>query len=132
LSLKEGGDPLNPEHWTKSQEPLMTLSGQTKVYGPGHNSFATSPDGTEDWIIYHATTGMSDGWNNRKARAQKITWDEATGMPTFGEPLSLDTAIPVPSGEGVFKAEHAVQEGTSLTYDLIPAAMNTEAPLLVH
>ena len=24
------------------------------VFGPGHNSFVKSPDGREDWIVYHA------------------------------------------------------------------------------
>lgn len=82
------------------------MDEEAGVYGPGHNSFVSSPDGTEQWIVYHATTAPTDGWGNRKARAQKLTWDEA-GNLRLGKPFSLDTAIEVPSGMGVFKVEPA-------------------------
>ncbi|GIP18245.1 hypothetical protein J40TS1_38870 [Paenibacillus montaniterrae] len=131
LELQAGGDPLKPEHWTKLEQPLMTMDEEAEVYGPGHNSFTSSPDGSETWIVYHATSGIHDGWSNRKARAQLVSWDEQ-GMPVFGKPLSLNTAITVPSGEGVFRAEHARQEGDRLLFDLIPASVEGEMPLLLH
>jgi GH43 family beta-xylosidase len=31
---------------------LRSIPGQ--VIGPGHNSFTQSPDGSEEWIVYHA------------------------------------------------------------------------------
>ncbi|MFC5987466.1 hypothetical protein [Marinicrinis lubricantis] len=43
-------------------------------------------------------------------------------MPIFGAPLSLDTAIPIPSGTGVFRAEHAAFNGGTLEFHLIPIA----------
>jgi len=131
LELKEGGNPLEPDHWIKHEEPLMAMDEEAEVYGPGHNSFTSSPDGSETWMVYHATSGIHDGWSNRKARAQLVTWDDQ-GQPIFGQPLSLDTAIAVPSGEGVYRAEHALQEGGKLVFDLIYANVDGEMPVLLH
>ncbi|EXX88487.1 alpha-N-arabinofuranosidase, partial [Paenibacillus darwinianus] len=131
LSLKAGGDPLAAADWTKSLEPLLQMDEEAGVFGPGHNSFVPSPDGTEDWIVYHATSGISDGWNNRKARAQRVIWG-ADGMPQFGGPLSLDTAIGVPSGAGVFEAASAAIENGRMTFEHIPSSIDSEAPLLIR
>jgi GH43 family beta-xylosidase len=35
---------------------VFQTSEENGVYAPGHNSFFTSPDGKEDWILYHANT----------------------------------------------------------------------------
>lgn len=131
LALKEGGDPLRPEDWQKSAEPLLTMDEEAGVYGPGHNSFVKSPDGTEDWIVYHGTTSPSDGWNNRKARAQRIAWNEQ-GLPEFGKPLPLETAIPLPSGSGVYQAKHAERDEDRLSFGRFTVAVPAEMPLLVH
>ncbi|CAG7725701.1 unnamed protein product, partial [Allacma fusca] len=32
------------------------------VYGTGHASFTSSPDGTQTWIIYHAMEKIDGGW----------------------------------------------------------------------
>ncbi|WP_339157439.1 family 43 glycosylhydrolase [Paenibacillus sp. FSL W8-0186] len=131
LALKEGGDPLQPEDWERATGPLMTMDEEAGVYGPGHNSFVKSPDGTEDWIVYHGTTSPTDGWNNRKARVQRITWNEQ-GLPELGKPLSLETAIPLPSGSGVYLAKHALRDGDRLSFGKFAAAVPAEMPLLVH
>ncbi|CAM4320410.1 family 43 glycosylhydrolase [Paenibacillus endophyticus] len=132
LALEPGGDPLDAASWQKTKEPLMQMDGEAGVYGPGHNTFAQSQDGREDWIIYHATSGQSDGWNNRKARAQRIEWG-TDGIPSFGAPLALQTAIEVPSGNGVIQAKHARTEGTDkLTFDGIHSASTAVMPLLIH
>jgi hypothetical protein len=69
------------------------------VFGPGHNGFFTSPDGTEDWIVYHANDSASDGCDNgRTTRAQKFTW-KADGTPDFGTPVRLGATLDGPSGE---------------------------------
>lgn len=94
-----GDDVLDPAAWTKHPEPVFEKSEENGVFGPGHNSFFKSPDGTEDWILYHANDspeGVCD--NRRTTRAQPFTWNE-DGTPNFGVPVSLDTELPVPSGE---------------------------------
>jgi GH43 family beta-xylosidase len=67
------------------------------VYGPGHNGFAKSPDGTEDWIIYHAKVDTGPNWN-RVIRMQRFTW-RPDGSPDFGQPVASGVRLPVPSGE---------------------------------
>lgn len=98
LVAEPGADLLDPNAWTQHPEPVFTRQDHLGVYGPGHCFFFQSPDGREDWIVYHAKTTSDYTYNERSARAQPFTWG-ANGYPDFGEPLSLDTDIPVPSGE---------------------------------
>ncbi|HEX2300884.1 MAG TPA: family 43 glycosylhydrolase, partial [Pseudonocardiaceae bacterium] len=94
-----GGNPLSASSWVKAAQPVFQRSDANGVYGPGHNGFFTSPDGTEDWIVYHANDSTSDGCdNNRTTRAQKFTWN-ADGTPNFGTPVRLGTTLDGPSGE---------------------------------
>lgn len=94
-----GGDPLLQSSWVKSPQPVFQRSNANGVYGPGHNGFFKSPDGTEDWIVYHANNSASGGCDmNRTTRAQKFTWN-ADGTPNFGTPAALSTRLAVPSGE---------------------------------
>ncbi|MFF3445455.1 family 43 glycosylhydrolase [Streptosporangium sp. NPDC002721] len=94
-----GADPLNPAHWTKHPTPVFQRSDANSVYAPGHNGFFTSPDGTEDWIVYHANSSAGGGCDmNRSTRAQKFTWN-ADGTPNFGTPVRLGTTLTSPSGE---------------------------------
>ncbi|WP_379133975.1 family 43 glycosylhydrolase [Paenibacillus sp. sgz500958] len=131
LALKPGSDPLDPAGWEKAQQPLLNMDEEAGVFGPGHNSFASSPDGSEQWIVYHATSGAADGWNNRKARAAKVTWDDG-GLPVFGKPQALSTPVEVPSGMGIFWAGDAASEGERLTFPNLPSTVDTIIPLLVH
>jgi GH43 family beta-xylosidase len=87
-------DPMQPSSWTKSG-PVFQAAND--VHGPGHNGFAKSPDGSEDWIIYHAKVDTGPNWN-RVIRMQRFTW-RADGSPDFGEPVASGVPLPVPSGE---------------------------------
>ncbi|MBT1091001.1 family 43 glycosylhydrolase [Streptomyces sp. Tu102] len=94
-----GTDPLSPASWTKKQTPVFQRSDTNGVYGPGHNGFFTSPDGTENWIVYHANSASNGGCGNgRTTRAQEFTWN-ADGTPNLGTPVALGTTLPGPSGE---------------------------------
>ncbi|MBE8476826.1 family 43 glycosylhydrolase [Streptomyces justiciae] len=94
-----GSNPLNASSWTKSSSPVFQRSDANSVYGPGHNGFFSSPDGTENWIVYHANSSSSGGCGNgRTTRAQKFTWN-ADGTPNFSTPVALGTSLPGPSGE---------------------------------
>lgn len=94
-----GGDPLDPAVWIKDPEPVFQRSDENGVYGPGHNGFFRSPDGTEDWIVYHAVDFPEGACNGlRTTRVQRIAWN-ADGTPDFGIPVSPDEAIPAPSGD---------------------------------
>ncbi|MFF8392718.1 family 43 glycosylhydrolase [Streptomyces sp. NPDC016172] len=94
-----GADPLKAASWTKKQTPVFQRSDANGVYGPGHNGFFTSPDGTENWIVYHANSSANGGCGNaRTTRAQEFTWN-ADGTPDFGTPVRLGSTRPGPSGE---------------------------------
>lgn len=105
LDMKTG-DPMNPDDWTKSPNEVFyrydgnktTDSIDGGVNGVGHCSFTKSPDGTEDWIIYHTIRTSDGGWSDRWAFAQKVNWN-ADGTPDFGEPAGWGEALAVPSGE---------------------------------
>ncbi|HXH99386.1 MAG TPA: glycoside hydrolase family 43 protein [Sphingobacteriaceae bacterium] len=78
---------LNPASWIKSPEPVFSQSVTNGVYAPGHNSFFKSPDGREDWILYHANSKPGQGCgHHRSPRAQRFSW-KADGTPYFGVPL---------------------------------------------
>ncbi|MGB3440597.1 MAG: family 43 glycosylhydrolase [Actinophytocola sp.] len=99
LLTHNGGNPLSASSWTKAAQPVFQRNDGNSVYGPGHNGFFTSPDGTEDWLVYHANDASGDGCdNNRTTRAQKFTWN-SDGTPNFGAPVRLGTTLDGPSGE---------------------------------
>jgi GH43 family beta-xylosidase len=92
-----GDDPMNPAHWQKSAQPVFSRTEQ--VFGPGHNGFFRSPDGKEQWLVYHGNDKATDGCSaTRSLRAQKFTFD-ASGKPVFGEPLAPGVKVAAPSGE---------------------------------
>ena len=91
-------DLLDPASWRQHPAPVFTRNDEGGVYGPGHNNFFKSPDGAEDWIVYHAKTDSGYTYQERSARAQPFGWG-ADGLPDFGRPLPLDADVPAPSGE---------------------------------
>jgi GH43 family beta-xylosidase len=97
LIAHETDDLLDAKSWVQHPAPVFTRSDRHGVYGPGHNGIFKSPDGTEDWIVYHAKTVSKYTYAGRSPRAQKFTWKD--GIPVFGEPIALDQEIPVPAGD---------------------------------
>jgi GH43 family beta-xylosidase len=90
-------DPLDPASWIKSG-PVFTGLPSGGVQGVGHASFTTSPDGTEDWIVFHAKSAATRGWNDRVIRMQRFGW-KADGSPDFGVPAANGAPVRVPSGQ---------------------------------
>lgn len=99
LSCSSTADPMLPASWSKSSQPVLTRNSSNRAYGPGHNGFFKSKDGTQDWIIYHANANPGEGCGNaRTPRMQPFTWN-ADDTPNFGTPVALSAAIEKPSGE---------------------------------
>lgn len=87
-------NPMQPENWVKTGPVFM---GTDQVLGVGHCSFAKSPDGTEDWILYHTKKSVEPGWD-RKIMLQPFSW-KTDGSPDFGNPVPAGEPLPIPSGE---------------------------------
>jgi GH43 family beta-xylosidase len=95
LYMDESADPTDPASWHKLDRPVFESTRD--VFGVGHCCFTTSPDGSEDWILYHSKRFRSHGWD-RVVRAQPFTWD-AAGFPVFGSPDASRHPLPLPSGD---------------------------------
>ena len=92
LKLKSNdSNPLTSSAWEKSGPVFQG------PFGTGHCSFVKSPDGREDWIVYHSKKSVKEGWQ-RDIRAQSYGWD-SEGYPVFGKPVEAGTILKRPSGE---------------------------------
>lgn len=101
---------LDSAHWKKSAQPVFTAASENGVYAPGHNSFFQSPDGKEDWIIYHANAAPGQGCGrNRSPRTQRFTWNR-DGTPDFGEPVKPGAPLPVPSEKSKQKRQAKAEQ----------------------
>ena len=92
------GSLTSPASWTKAANPVFAggpTSGLFRVLAL--NTFR-SLDGTEDWIVYNSNDTAGTEFEQRYTFAQKMTW-LPSGLPSFGSPTPLATAITVPSGE---------------------------------
>ncbi|TGE28549.1 glycoside hydrolase family 43 protein [Hymenobacter metallicola] len=99
LSASSTADPLQRSAWTKTAAPVFVKNPAAQAFGPGHNGFFQSKDGTEDWLIYHANPLPGQGCgDNRSPRMQKFTWN-ADGTPNFGVPVATGSALAKPAGE---------------------------------
>jgi len=95
LLTNTDGNLLNPRSWVKTG-PVFRQNSD--VYGVGHPTFVLSPDGTENWMAYHAKRLSTDGWGDRSVRVQKFYIDSA-GTLNLGPPRSVSIAQPKPAGE---------------------------------
>ena len=99
-SLNDGDDPLVNANW-QDHGTVFSRNDAAGVYSVGSNGFFTSPDGTQDWIVYQAKDTAADDPSTdavRTTRAQQFTWN-ADGTPNFGSPVGLGTDLAVPSGD---------------------------------
>lgn len=93
-----GGSLCDAANWKKHEKPLLVYGNG--VYGPGHASFFSSPDGTEVWCAYH---GMKE--HNEKVEPafrylniQRVSF-VGSGYPVMGRPTGTKTDVAPPSGE---------------------------------
>lgn len=103
LTLDIGDDPMNPANWKKSPNAVFYRCDDTVdedgVNGVGHCCFTKSPDGTEDWIVYHVKNRNHGSYETgRSTFIQRFTWN-TDGTPNFGTPVGWLEPIVVPSGE---------------------------------
>jgi GH43 family beta-xylosidase len=97
LIADERANLLDRQSWKQYPRPVFERADRSGVFGPGHCGFFSSPDGAEDWIVYHAKTTSIYTYAGRTTRVQKFTWNP-DGTPNFGVPLPLNTVLKEPSG----------------------------------
>lgn len=98
LRLTANADPLVAKSWVQVQGPGFASKDSNGVWGPGSNGFFKSPDGTEDWLIYHGKNTATYTYSGRSTRAGKITW-KADGTPDLGIPANASDTLTLPSGD---------------------------------
>lgn len=97
LSAADTSNLMNVKSWKKAIKPVFMQCKENSVYAPGHNSFFKSPDGKEDWILYHANPAPGCGCGGQRSpRMQMFTWNK-DGMPNFGLPVKAGVQLPAPS-----------------------------------
>ena len=109
LMTLDGADPLDAAAWTKRPKPLFTRANG--VTGPGHGCIVSSPDRTEDWLVFHSSIDPEGSWN-RCINLKQVFWN-ADGTPDFGQPVRWGEPIPVPSGEPARTAGVALDNATA-------------------
>ena len=88
LVADDGADLLDAKNWKKLDKPVLVTDEKAGVFGPGHNSFTTSRDGKEDYLIYHARPYAEVDLSfalydpNRHAWVKRIRYD-SNGFPLF-------------------------------------------------
>lgn len=117
LTVPKSADLMNPETWAQAKypDPIFETDASRGVFGPGHGSFFTTGGGKEFWNVYHATEEEGKGCFTgglRTTRVQRFSWDR-NGSPNFGRPVSLDTDIRAPKGEGTIAIQAESSKFTS-------------------
>lgn len=96
MLVNTDGNYTNAASWTKLSNPVFRRRDANNVYGPGHNGFTKSPGGTEDWIVYHATSDPTgDQRGKRSVRIQKFLWN-SDDTPNFDVPLPASVVLAAP------------------------------------
>lgn len=92
-----GTNPLVASAWSKKSTAVFTRANG--VYGPGHNTFFTSPDGSETWMVYHGNASSTGGCDMyRQPHIKKIAFN-SDNTPSLGSPINPANSVTVPSGD---------------------------------
>jgi GH43 family beta-xylosidase len=94
LTYNGTGSLLSASSWTKASQPVFQATSE--VTGTGHASFTKSPDGHEDWIVYHAHASPTSFNEDRVIRIQPFAFN-IDGTPNFGQPVAPGQLLAVPS-----------------------------------
>ncbi|MCR4630360.1 MAG: glycoside hydrolase family 43 protein [Treponema sp.] len=88
LVADENADLTKADSWKKLDRSVFATDAEKGIFGPGHNSFTSSRDGKEDYLIYHARPyaqvdlafALYDP--NRHTWVKRIRYDDK-GYPVF-------------------------------------------------
>jgi GH43 family beta-xylosidase len=94
LTYNGVGPILSASSWTKASQSVFKATSE--VTGVGHASFTKSPDGSENWIVYHAHADPTTFNDDRVISIQPFTFN-TNGTPNFGPPVPPRQFLDVPS-----------------------------------
>jgi GH43 family beta-xylosidase len=87
-------DPAQARAWKKSNG--CVLSSANGHFGTGHNSFFRSPDESESWITFHATSNSGGACDNSRYTLVQPLRANADGSPNFDIAQSASYQWPEP------------------------------------
>ncbi|WP_027087546.1 glycoside hydrolase family 43 protein [Cohnella panacarvi] len=93
LEADADADLLDAASWRKSPASVLTTDESIGMYGPGHNSFTVSEDGTKALFVFHARTYKEIVGDplydpNRHTFVAELQWT-ADGRPDFRGSVSM-------------------------------------------
>ncbi|CAG7948885.1 unnamed protein product [Penicillium nalgiovense] len=88
-------NPTQASAWTKSDGCL--LDSGNGHYGTGHNTFFQSPDGTEVWAAFHATSNSEGACDDSRYTMVQPVGSNSDGTPNFGEAAPWTQVFKEPS-----------------------------------
>jgi len=83
---------FGPYSLPSENQQVLLRSVPGRVIGPGHNSFTKSPDGEQEYIIYHA---WDPGMTARRMCIDPLNWDN--GTPVINGPTWTPQPIAKPN-----------------------------------
>lgn len=89
--------PTSASAWSKSDSCVFASANGN--YGPGSNGFFQSPDASETWLVYHATSSSGGACDDTRYTMVQPLSSASDGSPVFGSPVDFDTTLSEPSGE---------------------------------
>ncbi|MGO4538230.1 glycoside hydrolase family 43 protein [Paenibacillus sp. 2TAB19] len=93
LEADEDADLLDAASWRKSLVPVLTTEENLGLYGPGHNSFTLTEDGTNALLVFHARTYKDISGDplydpNRHTFVAELQWS-SDGRPDFRSSVAM-------------------------------------------
>ncbi len=110
-TMNASSNPMSRSSWNIRPGTVFSRNDQVDAFGPGHHGFFKSPDGTEDWFVYHATPEAGGACNNsRTTRAQRLYWN-TDNTPVFPAPSATGIKLTSPSGEFTLPVDSQIANG---------------------
>lgn len=90
-------DPSDASAWSKHDG--CVFSSANGNYGTGSNGFFQSPDASQTWLVYHATSNSAGACDDTRYTMVQLLGEHSDGSPNFGSPVAFTHAYSEPSGE---------------------------------
>lgn len=90
-------DPGEAAAWTKADG--CVFASANGHYGPASNGWFQSPDGTQTWLVYHATDSAAGACDDSRYTMVQLLGTHSDGSPEFGSPVGFSHVYSEPSGK---------------------------------